>query len=47
MVLALAEIMLVVIDAVAVAQWASTDSADVVWTSTNVPVTHVHLVNSA
>ena len=46
MVLALVEITLVVIDAVAVVQWASTDSADVVWTSTSVPVTHVHLANS-
>ena len=47
MVLVLVEITLVVIDAVAVVQWASTVSVDVAWISTNVPVTHVHLVNSA
>ena len=42
----LAEIMLVVIDAVAVVQWDSTVSVDVVWISTNVLVTLVHLENS-
>jgi len=45
-VLVLAEITLVVIDAVAVVQWDSTVSVDVVWISTNVLVTLVHLENS-
>ena len=45
-VLVLAEITLVVIDVVAVVQWDSTVSVDVVWISTNVPVTLVHLANS-